>query len=137
MAVMHGTGGAGGLSLHMVQRGTRCKPLPARARDTSPLLLDLTNFYNMAPDASYNLIETSMPAANQMPYGIARLDGLDYDIRGRIELRFGAGKSYTGTEGEVHIPERVRGISLPAMPIAALPNRLLTRWFSVRPLPSL
>jgi WD40 repeat protein len=96
------------------------KPLPARAKDTSPLLLDLTNFYNMAPDASYNLIETSMPAANQMPYGIARLDGFDYDIRGRIELHFGAGKNHTGAEGEVLIPDRVRGISLPAVPIAAL-----------------
>jgi len=93
------------------------KPLPMRAADTNPLLLDLTAFYKMPPEGQYNLVETVMPGAGGIPFGVARLDGVDYDLRGRLELRVGSGG---GTVEGVHLQPQATAIPVPAVPIAAL-----------------
>jgi len=48
-----------------------------------------------------------------------RMDGIDYDLRGRLELRPGSGGT-TGAQREVRLQPQARGIALPAAPIAAL-----------------
>ena len=105
-------------------------PIPVRGAGVSPLLLDLTNHYSMALDGIYNMIETVMPGAGGIPYGTPRLDGVDYDVRGRLELRFGSGGT-TGSHEEIHVLPQARGIAVPAVPIAALHVLL----FAPRPTP--
>ena len=94
-------------------------PLPARGADTNPLLLDLTAFYKMTPDGQYNMIETVLPGTGAIPFGVVRLDGVDYDLRGRLELRSGSGGS-TGSQQEVRMEPQAKGIPVPPVPIAAL-----------------
>jgi hypothetical protein len=87
-------------------------PLPARAANLSPLLLDLTDFYNIAPDSIRHFVESDLPVATALPWGTPRLDGVDFDVRGALELRYSA-----AGDG---VPQKVTGIRVPSVPIAAL-----------------
>ena len=87
-------------------------PLPARAVNLSPLLLDLTDFYNIAPDSIRHFVESDLPVATALPWGNPRLDGIDFDVRGALELRYSA-----AGDG---VPQKVTGIRVPPVPIAAL-----------------
>jgi WD40 repeat protein len=97
-------------------------PLPARQPDTSPLLLDLTEAYSIAPFSVRDINGTVFSMASQLPFGVARLDGMDYDIRGAFELRYG---KPTTTRSPLLPPTRAAGIRTPAIPIAAFRVLLL------------
>jgi len=73
----------------------------------------------MTPDGQYNMIETVLPGTGAIPFGVVRLDGVDYDLRGRLELRSGSGGS-TGSQQEVRMEPQAKGIPVPPVPIAAL-----------------
>lgn len=90
--------------------------VPARAAGLDPLLLDLTDAYTAAPATRRNLLGTVMPALENMPWGVARLDGIDYDVRGIVELRSRPGAGPTAGD----ILSSVSGVKVPAQPIAAL-----------------
>ena len=62
-------------------------PIPARDPRASPLLLDLTDAYNLAPGRLETFDSTVIPSGVSIPWGITRIDGVDYDIRGAIEMR--------------------------------------------------
>jgi len=82
------------------------------------LLLDLTSFYNAAPESSYNLIDSVMPNLRGVPLGTPRLDGVDYDLRGAVELRWGVG-GRLGSQSTVQIANAMRGLRVPPVPVAA------------------
>jgi len=93
-------------------------PVPARAPDLSPLLLDLGDFYSSAPESRYNINDSVMPSMDECQFGLTRIEGIDYDVRGGVELRWGLG-GRTGGPQSVHMAAQVRGIRVPATPIAA------------------
>jgi WD40 repeat protein len=95
-------------------------PVPPRAPQTNPLLLDLTSIYNVAPGRTQSLDSSVLPIARHFPLGIAHLDGIDYDIRGALEMRTYAHGGVRFKSGAASLPSRVSGIAVPAVAIAAL-----------------
>jgi WD40 repeat protein len=93
-------------------------PVPARPAGLDPLLLDLTDYYTTAPETSYNLIDSVLPSMRGVWFGVPRIDGVDYDLRGGVELRWGKG-GRLGTRAFIPIENRAAGIGVPARPIAA------------------
>ncbi len=63
------------------------EPIPQRAPDILPQLIDLTALYNTAPDTILNTAHAIVPSMNLLPLGVARIQGVDYDVRGMDELR--------------------------------------------------
>src|SRR5262249_21921489 len=97
--------------------------IPARDPNASPLLLDLTAFYNIAPESTRALIDSSFAVAAPLPLGIVTLDGVDYDMRGALEMRYDSGYGSVHSYGRgrgVALQSSVRGIPVPPVPIAAL-----------------
>jgi len=99
-------------------------PVPPRSARTSPLQLDLTPAYTMTTRTFRSAADTVLMSTFGLPLGLATLDGIDYDIRGGVELR---PRPMTGY-GVLHAGDlrpEVSGIRTPAMPIAALHVLLL------------
>ena len=82
--------------------------IPARNPSTSPLLIDLTAAYNRAGDFIGDLITGAIPGMTGRMLGTARLDGVDYDMRGGIAF-----------SPDQRNQSRASGIPIPAQPIAA------------------
>jgi WD40 repeat protein len=95
------------------------EPLPPRDASASPMLLDLGSVYNRAPASTFNTMNSVLPSLAEVPYGIARLDGVDYDWRGALELRSGF-SSAVGLHHKLDLRSPIRGIRVPPAPIAAL-----------------
>ena len=92
-------------------------PVPVRPAGLDPMLLDLTGFYTSAPESGYNINDSVMPGLHGTWIGTPRIDGVDYDIRGGMELRWGTGRM--GSHQVVHVATAARGVAVPAVPIAA------------------
>jgi WD40 repeat protein len=88
--------------------------IPRRDPDTNPLLLDLTAGYSMGPLSMRKGTDTVLTDLVTLPIGVARLDGVDFDIRGGIELR----QRSTG-QGSHALQSAATGISVPPVPVAA------------------
>jgi serine/threonine protein kinase/WD40 repeat protein len=73
--------------IHPAARMIAGVPVPTRDPGVSPLLLDLTQAYTAAPGARRNLLVSVLPAVTYVPWGVAHLGGIDYDVRGIVELR--------------------------------------------------
>ena len=80
--------------------------VPARAPGTSPMLLDMTQAYDFAPETSANTYHSVLPALRPRPFGVQRIAGIDYDLRGMAMIG--------------SLPETRIGIPVPAVPIAAV-----------------
>ena len=91
--------------------------VPARPSATSPLMLDLTEAYNLAPGSLNDQRERSIPTGRHLPFGVVHLDGVDYDIRGAVELRSSKADEEPGDD-ERGLPQQVRGIRVPDRLIA-------------------
>jgi WD40 repeat protein len=91
-------------------------PIPARASGASPLLLDLGPYYDFAPESVRNTFYNIVPAMRPRPVGVQRIGGVDYDLRGMVQL--GA-----ATNGAA--PKSIHCLALPPGPLAAL-HLLLT-----------
>lgn len=91
------------------------EPIPRRDPHASSLMLDLTQAYGGAPTTQREMMDSVFTSASQMPWGLVRLAGTDYDLRGSLELRWGDGSG--GDQGM--FPLRSVGIKVPLMPIAA------------------
>jgi len=88
--------------------------IPQRDPDTNPLLLDLTSGYTLGPLSTRKGTDTVLTDIVDLPVGVARLDGVDFDIRGGIELRqLGAGN------GSHTLRSAATGFSVPPVPVAA------------------
>ena len=91
-------------------------PIPARSPGTPETLLDLSGVYDAAPFTKRNLFATVMPVVDSLPFGMSRIDGVDYDLRGAVELRWLRG----GGSEKGNVPWKVTGVHVPAIPIAAV-----------------
>jgi WD40 repeat protein len=60
--------------------------IPARAPGTPDLLLDLGTQYNFAPDTWRNSFYNIRPNMRPYPGGVQRMAGIDYDLRGMVQL---------------------------------------------------
>ncbi len=95
--------------------------VPARDAAASPMQFDMSDAYNLAPAALNNVMNSNMPAMADVPFGLARLDGIDYDWRGALELRRDStGGISVGSRYRVDLLGASRGLPAPAVPIAAL-----------------
>ena len=93
--------------------------VPMRSAQASPLQLDLTGVYSLTTETFRSAADTVLMNTRGLPVGLVTLDGVEYDIRGGVELRT---RPMTGT-GEVRaddIQSVVSGIRVPAVPISAL-----------------
>jgi hypothetical protein len=81
--------------------------VPARAPGTNPLLLDMTQAYDFAPETAANTYFSVLPALRPRPFGVQRIAGIDYDLRGMAMV--GSPRPGIGI-----------GIPVPAVPIAAV-----------------
>jgi WD40 repeat protein len=95
------------------------EPLPARDRQAGPLLLDLGESYNMAPSSMRSMMDSVIPSIGHPPLGVARIDGVDYDLRGALELRDKSGGT-VGSRFAMPLGEHATGIRAPPVAIAAL-----------------
>lgn len=60
--------------------------LPSRSMGASSELIDLSAFYNAAPEESWHDITRSWNTLRNLPRGIVRLKNTSYDIRGIVQL---------------------------------------------------
>jgi len=90
-------------------------PLWARSPHATPLQLDLSDHFTVTASGSGSVADSVLTGTYSLPQGIATLDGVDYDIRGAVELR-GAVRAQGGHEKK----GRAEGIRVPATPLAAL-----------------
>ena len=88
--------------------------IPARAASTSALLLDLGAHYDFAPDSVRNTYYNIRPYMRPLPVGLQRIAGVDFDIRGMMQL--GAIDQF----GEQTPLSEITCLPLPPDPIAAL-----------------
>lgn len=94
-------------------------PIPSRAPGTSPLLLDLTRLYDIAPESSRNPFFSMRATMRPYPTGLQRIGGVDYDLRGMVQI----GKVDPHTDQAAN--SRIDCLPVPAEPIAALHPLLL------------
>jgi WD40 repeat protein len=94
--------------------------VPARDPKASPALLDLTSFYNIAPESMRSINDTDLAVAAGLPLGVATLDGVDYDVRGALEMRYDSPDPTHTHTGRIMLRSRVAGIPVPPIGIAAL-----------------
>ena len=97
-----------------IARAALQNAIPRRDPDMSPLLLDLTSGYSLGPLSMRKGTDTVLTDLVTLPIGVARLDGVDFDIRGGIELR----QQNTG-RGSHGLQSAATGISVPPVPVAA------------------
>jgi hypothetical protein len=88
-------------------------PIMARDPAASPLLLDLTRAYTRSSEfvGDYTSIKPGTLGAGFG--GLMRIDSVDYDARGAVEIR------RTGRRNASETPMRFKGIRVPATQIAA------------------
>ena len=84
-------------------------PIAARDPATNPLLLDLTAAYTRSPDTIADFSSSIIGGDLGFAFGVARLDGIDYDLRGAVELH----------QNGPAVAERATGILVPPIPVAA------------------
>jgi WD40 repeat protein len=102
-----------------VARYVEGAPVPRRSALADPLQLDLTDFYTTTPFTVRNMTDTDMVNTAILPMGIATLDGIDYDIRGGVELRSRAMAGGNATRAR-DVQPASRGIHVPPVPISGL-----------------
>jgi hypothetical protein len=92
-------------------------PIPARAPGTSDLLLDLSAHYTVGPEGVRNSFAGVRPFLRPLPAGVQRMGGIDYDIRGMVEV---AG---TGMAACVATPPGARAAAVHALLSASVRTR--------------
>jgi WD40 repeat protein len=102
-----------------VARWLGSNPIPARDPAAGPLQIDLGDVYNRAPKSEINVMNSVIPVFSDMPFGLMRLDGIDYDWRGALEMRQDGGGQMVGAQYRYAPSQQVRGLRVPAQPIAA------------------
>ena len=99
-------------------------PIPARSPGTSPLLLDLSNLYASGPDGVRNVYYTIRSQMRPYPAGVQRLGGIDYDMRGMVEIGTVEWTNPTNLpRGGVHcvaMPQSVAALHLLLLPVVAV-----------------
>jgi WD40 repeat protein len=72
---------------HTVARRTHYREdVPLRAAHVSADQLDLTEVYNHGPDAVRNFYYNVRPSMHPFPVGTQRMGGIDFDLRGMVQL---------------------------------------------------
>ncbi|MHB1310299.1 MAG: hypothetical protein ACYC23_24800, partial [Limisphaerales bacterium] len=88
--------------------------VPVRDPVTPPECLDLTHHYTGTLDMiSHMDFDTTIEAGDflqSLPKGVARFDGIDFDVRGLIQLTLRDREGPCHTQGWARFPERVEGI---------------------------
>ncbi|HTI95673.1 MAG TPA: WD40 repeat domain-containing serine/threonine protein kinase [Rudaea sp.] len=93
-------------------------PIPARDPAAGPMQIDLGGVYDRAPNSEINVMNSVLPALADIPFGLARIDGVDYDWRGALEMRQDGG-GMVGARYHFAPTQRVSGLHVPSQPIAA------------------
>jgi WD40 repeat protein len=106
-------------------------PVVSRDASTSPLLLDLTDHYTMTQFTVRKQTDTVLAGTGNLPSGVVTLDGIDYDIRGGVELRMPS--SADGKARVTELQAKAVGIRVPTVPIAALHVLLLATFAEGEP----
>lgn len=107
--------------LPVVVRWLGTDPIPARSPAAGPLQIDLGGVYNRAPASQVNVMNSVLPVIGDSPIGMPRIDGVDYDFRGAVEMRQDGEGISVGSRNHRFEPKQVvRGLRVPAQPIAAL-----------------
>jgi hypothetical protein len=67
-------------------RASDGSPVPPRAAGTAPHLVPLDTAYSNGPDAVRNTFYSILPSIRPMPVGVQRFGGVDFDVRGMVQL---------------------------------------------------
>jgi hypothetical protein len=94
-------------------------PLPARPSAASPLQLDLSAQFNLAPDSRRSGDTNVFGSMRGLPAGLLRLGEVDFDLRGAIQLNSGDAGSSVG-DWTYYAPRHARGIAVPDLALAAI-----------------
>lgn len=62
------------------------EPIPLRAPELPPELIDLTAYYNNGPDTVRNFYYNVRPSLHPLPVGRQRIGGTEFDIRGMVQV---------------------------------------------------
>ncbi len=98
--------------------GLKSQPIPARNKDLSPLLVDLSSSYDVAPEEVRNVFYNLRPALRPLPVGLQRMAGQWFDIRGMAQI----GDQPIATLNQ---KPSLQCVALPDQPVAALYPLLL------------
>jgi hypothetical protein len=96
------------------------EPVPPRSTAATPWMLDLTAAYSLAPTGNWGPRDHVIASMYPLPWGVQRLGGIDYDIRGAVGLN-----APSGPDSEGPRRSRIVGIAVPAQPVAAFHLLLL------------
>jgi hypothetical protein len=88
-------------------------PIPDRDPATSPLLLDLATRYNRSPDGVQVPFYSTRPQLRPYPVGVQRIGGIDFDVRGVMDVA-------RASDSNGNLPGGARCIDTPEVRAAAL-----------------
>jgi WD40 repeat protein len=91
-------------------------PLPPRSAAASALQLDLGPVYNVAADSERDVATNAVSSMAVFPVGLQRLRGIDFDIRGAVQLH----QADMHSDWNYYSPRVAAGIDVPAVAVAAL-----------------
>jgi hypothetical protein len=101
-------------------RHVDAEPVPPRTVAATPWMLDLGAAYSLAPTGNWGPRDHVIASLYPLPWGVQRLGGVDYDIRGAVGLN-----APTGPDSEGVRRSRITGIAVPPEPVAAFHLLLL------------
>jgi WD40 repeat protein len=96
------------------------EPIPARDAGTSPLLLDMSRVYAIAPDTVRNTYYSVEPMMRYIAVGTQRFGGIDFDLRGMLEI------GSLLDPRDHRLATRIACLPLPAVAVAAIRPLLQT-----------
>jgi WD40 repeat protein len=88
-------------------------PIPPRTPSISPLLVDLSGSYDVAPDEVRTVFYNIRPGLRPLPTGVQHIGGQWFDIRGMAQVGFSDDRGIAARTSLTCVP-------LPDAPIAAL-----------------
>jgi WD40 repeat protein len=90
--------------------------VPSRKGLVPKELLDLAPFYNR-DTTTRSTFWNSSSTLRRLPHGVQRLGGVDYDIRGAMEMRVGGASD---VDADLDVMTKLECVPLPSMPVGAL-----------------
>ncbi|MEO5623168.1 MAG: hypothetical protein ABIO74_00005, partial [Dokdonella sp.] len=106
--------------MHAVAGWVGRDPIPSRDPGASPLQIDLGPVYNHAPATLINVMNSSVAAMDDIPFGLVHIGGIVYDWRGALEMQRNNENDAAGSRYQLAMRGGIRGLHAPSQPIAAL-----------------
>jgi hypothetical protein len=96
-------------------------PVPPRSVDATPAMVALDSAYTNGPDAVRNTFYSILPTLRPLPAGVQRIGGIDFDVRGMVQLGvvdFAGGTARAPDTTTTHLGTGALDVFVDCVPVA-------------------